>query len=119
MLTMINIYSNIRSWAVGTVVAHLVYIQRVGGSKPSPPTTTFTGKTKMKKLALIATLLAFTAGSALAAPSAVPTPEPRPTRQVCKMVDGKQQCKTYKVHKKKPAAKKAPAKKAPAKKKAQ
>jgi hypothetical protein len=73
----------------------------------------------MKKLALIATLLAFTAGSALAAPSAVPTPEPRPTRQVCKMVDGKQQCKTYKVHKKKPAAKKAPAKKAPAKKKAQ
>jgi hypothetical protein len=60
----------------------------------------------MKKLALIATLLAFTAGSALAAPSAVPTPEPRPTRQVCKMVDGKQQCKTYKVHKKKAPAKK-------------
>lgn len=73
----------------------------------------------MKKIALIATLLAFTAGSALAAPSAVPTPEPRPTRQVCKTVNGKEQCKTYKVHKKKAPAKKAPAKKAPAKKKAQ
>jgi hypothetical protein len=70
----------------------------------------------MKKLVLIATLLAFTAGSALAAPSAVPTPEPRPTRQVCKMVDGKQQCKTYKLHKKKAPDKKAPAKKAPVKK---
>jgi hypothetical protein len=30
-------------------------------------------------------------------------------------VNGKEQCKTYKVHKKKPAAKKAPAKKKAAK----
>ena len=69
----------------------------------------------MKKLALIATVLAFTAGSAIAAPAAVPNSEPKPTRQVCKTVNGKEQCKTYKVHKKKPAAKKTtkkPAKKA-------
>jgi hypothetical protein len=67
----------------------------------------------MKKIVLLATALVFTASSVFAAPT--PAPEPRPTRQVCKTVNGKEQCKTYKVHKKKPAAKKAPAKKKAAK----
>lgn len=63
----------------------------------------------MKKILILATALTFAAGSAFAAPAAAP--EPKPTRQVCKTVNGKEQCKTYKVHKKKPAAKKPAAKK--------
>ena len=49
----------------------------------------------MKKIAILATLLAF--GFAVPAMAAEDAPK---TKQVCKDVKGKKQCKTIKIHKK-------------------
>lgn len=63
----------------------------------------------MKKLLVLLTLLCFSMGAFSADKvSAVEIKPPKKTKQVCKVVKGKKQCKTIKIHKKIANATKVP-----------